>query len=212
MTGQAQVTQLADRIERDIEFASALELDTLTTLSGAGFDELGSATADERDHVADLVDRIYRDEGFRKSVERDPRTVLDDWGIPEAAIESVLIVAGAPEEVIERASADVEAHLSLRKPLTLGAMAAVLGALAFAQEANAGSSPTTSSSSGTSASAVAADISVAAVPAQVPAAVAPGVVSAALANARTSHSALNWQGVSATRLSAQHLASLLRIQ
>lgn len=195
MTGQAQVTQLADRIERDIEFASALELDTLTTLRGAGLDELESATAEERDDVADLVDRIYRDEVFRKSVERDPRTVLDDWGIPEAAIESVLIVAGAPEEVVERASADVEAHLSVRKPLTLGAMAAVLGALAFAQEANAGNAPQTPTQ-GTSKAAV----------------VAPGVVSAALANEQATHAALKWQGVSAKRLSAQHLTSLLRIQ
>ena len=211
MTGQAQMTELADRIGRDVEFASALELDALTAVRGAGLDELGDATAQERDQVEALVDRIYRDEGFRKSVERDPRTVLDDWGIPEAAIESVLIVAGAPEEVIERASADVEAHLSIRKPLTLGAMAAVLGALAFAQEANAGTSPAMSTQ-GTSATAVAADISAATVPATVPAAVAPGVVSAALVNARVNPATRTWQGVSAKRLSALHLASLLRIQ
>src|SRR5262245_47451536 len=111
MAGQAQVTQLVGRIERDIDFASALESDSLTTLRGAGFDELGAAAAHERDHVAELIDRIYRDDAFRKSVEEDPRKALDDWGIPEAAVESVLIVAGAPEEVLDRAIADVEAHL-----------------------------------------------------------------------------------------------------
>ena len=156
MAGQAQVTQLVDRIERDIDFASALESDSLTTLRGAGLDELGDVAARERDHVADLIDRIYRDEEFRQSVEQDPRAVLDDWGIPEAAVESVLIVAGAPEEVLDRAKADVEAHLSARKPLTLAAAAAVLGALAFAQEANASTRPETSAA--TTSAAVAAEI------------------------------------------------------
>jgi len=82
MTGQAQVTELVERMGQDIEFASALEVDSLTALRSAGLDDLGDATAKERDRVADLVDRIYRDDEFRPSVEQDPRRVLDDWGIP----------------------------------------------------------------------------------------------------------------------------------
>src|SRR5436309_13541578 len=210
MTGQAQVTQLVERMGQDIEFASALEVDSLTALRSAGLDDLGDAAAKERDRVADLVDRIYRDDEFRQSVEQDPRRVLDDWGIPEAAIESVLIVAGAPEEVLDRATADVEAHLSARKALTLAAAAAVLGALAFAQEANASTRPETSAA--TTSAAVAAEISTATAPEQARAAIAPEIVGAAIAKAQISHAAWRWQGVSLQRLQAQHLASTLRIR
>jgi len=210
MAGQAQITQLVDRIEQDTDFASALESDSLTTLRGSGLDELGDAAARERDRVAELIDRIYHDDAFRQSLEEDPRTVLDDWGIPEAAVESVLIVAGAPEEVLDRVSADVEAHLSARKPLTLAAAAAVLGALAFAQEANASARPETSAA--VTSAAVVAEISTATAPEQARAAIAPEIVGAAVANAQVSHAAWRWQGVSLKRLQGQHLASVLRIQ
>ena len=215
MTGQAQVTELVERMGQDIEFASALEVDSLTALRSAGLDDLGEAAAKERDRVADLVDRIYRDDEFRQSVEQDPRRVLDDWGIPEPAIESVLIVAGAPEEVLERASADVEAHLSRRTPATIAAAAAVLGTLAFAQQASAGSRPATSAE--VTSAAVAAEItSPAFAPevtgAEISVAVAPEV-SRATAKAQVSRATWRWQGVSMQRLMSQHtLASVLRIQ
>ena len=216
MTGQTQVTQLVGRMERDIDFASALEVDSLTTLRDSGFDDLGTAAAGERSRVEDLVERIYNDEEFRHSVERTPRMVLDDWGIPEAAIESVLIVAGAPEEVVERASADVEAHLLGRKPLTFAAAAAVLGALAFAQEASAGSRPETPR-----AEVVSAAVSAEVAPEQARGTAVPEVVSAALAKTQVSHAAWKaqvsrpawrWHGVGMQRLTAQHLAAALRVQ
>src|SRR5919201_5893027 len=208
MVSQAQVTQLADLIEREAGFASALEVDSLTTLRETGFDELEEPVARERDRVAELVDRIYSDDEFRQSVERAPRTVLDDWGIPEAAIESVLIVAGAPEEVVERASSDVEAHLLGKKPLTLAAAAAVLGALAFSQEANAGNQLATK-----------VEIKQAAVSAEISAANAPAQARVAIAHARvgsltkveiTHAVSLKWKGVNVQRLSAQHLTSAFR--
>jgi hypothetical protein len=216
MSGQTQVTQLVDRIERDIDFASALEVDSLTTLRDSGFDELGNAAAHDCGRVGELVERIYGDEGFRRSVEEAPRSVLGDWGIPEAAMESVLIVAGAPEEVVERASADVEAHLLGRKPLTFAAAAAVLGALAFAQEATAGSRPETPR-----AEVVSAAVSAQVAPEQARAAMVPEVVSAALAKTQVSHAAWKgqvgrpawkWHGVGMQRVTAQHLASVLRVQ
>lgn len=216
MAGQAQVTHLVDRIERDIDFASALEVDSLTTLRENGFDELEDAAARDRDRVEELVQRIYTDDAFRRSVEEAPRQVLGDWGIPEAAVESVLIVAGAPEEVLDRASPDVEGHLLGRKPLTVAAVAAVLGAFAFAQEAGASTRPETPRAEIVS-TAVTAEVA----PEQARAAMVPEVVSAALANAQVSHAAWKtqvnrpgwkWQGVHAEQLTGQHLASVLHIR
>jgi hypothetical protein len=216
MAGQGQVTQLVDRIERDIDFASALEVDSLTTLRDSGFGELGDAAGRDCGRVEELVERIYSDETFRRSVEEAPRAVLGDWGIPEAAVESVLIVAGAPEEVVERASADVEGHLMGRKPLTFAAAAAVLGAFAFAQEAGASTRPETPRAEIVS-TAVSAEVA----PEQTRAAMVPEMVSAAIANAQVSHAAWKaqvshpawkWKGVSMQRLTAQHLASVLRVQ
>ena len=43
--------------------------------------------------------------------------------------------------MIERAAADVEAHISARKPATIAAVAAVLGTFAFAQQASASVQP-----------------------------------------------------------------------
>lgn len=216
MAAEGQVTKLVDRIERDTDFTSALEVDSLTTLRDSGFEELGAAAAHDCGRVEALVERIYGDEGFRMAVEQDPRGALGDWGIPEAAVESVLIVAGAPEEVVERASADVEAHLMGRKPLTFAAAAAVLGALAFSQEATAGSRPETPRAEVVS-TAVSAEIA----PEQARAAMVPEVVSSALAKAQVSHTAWKtqvsrpawkWHGVHAERLTAQHLASVLRVR
>jgi hypothetical protein len=139
MASQEQVTQLVERFDRDNEFAAALESNPLGALRQAGFDDWAVTVEQERDRIARLVDEIYRDDAFRRAVEEDPSGKLGDWGLPEIAIESLLLVAGAPEDVVDRATADVEAHLSLRKPATAAALAAVLGTLAFAQEASAAS-------------------------------------------------------------------------
>ena len=141
MTSQERINELVDRLDWDSEFATALEADPLTTLRSTGFDDLAVATEHERDRIAELVDRIYRDDEFRQAVEHDPMSALGDWGIPEAAFEPVLVMAGAPDEVVERAAADVEAHLAGKKQLTVAAMAAVLGTLAFASQASAASQP-----------------------------------------------------------------------
>ena len=70
-------------------------------------------------------------------MEENPTGELGSFGIPEEAIAPVLVLAGAPDDVIERASADVEAHLVGRKQATIAAIAAMLGTLAFAQQASA---------------------------------------------------------------------------
>jgi hypothetical protein len=128
---------LLERLDADGELAGALELDTLTTLREMGFDDLIETAEQERDRIGELVDRIYRDDAFRQAVEQDPLAELGEWGIPEMAIAPVLVLAGAPDDVVEQATADVEAHLLGKKPATLAAMGAILGTLAFAQQATA---------------------------------------------------------------------------
>jgi hypothetical protein len=128
---------LLERLDVDGELAGALELDTLTTLREMGFDDLIETAEQERDRIGELVDRIYRDDAFRQAVEQDPLAELGEWGIPEMAIAPVLVLAGAPDDVVEQATADVEAHLLGKKPATLAAMGAILGTLAFAQQATA---------------------------------------------------------------------------
>lgn len=137
MTSEERISALVERLDADSEFAAALEGDVFTTLRETGFDDLVAAGEQERDRIGELIDEIYRDDAFRRAVEEDPTGELGKRGIPELAIGPVLVLAGAPDEVVDRATADVEAHIG-RKQLTVAAMAAVLGSLAFAQQASAG--------------------------------------------------------------------------
>ena len=139
------VTALAERLDEDAGFTEAFESDPLATLRNGGFAALATAAEQDRDRIGELVDRIYRDDEFRARVEEDPIAELIGWGLPEAAVGPLLLVAGAPDDVVDRATADVEAHLSVRKPATVAAVAAVLGTFAFAQQASAASNPATSS-------------------------------------------------------------------
>jgi len=138
------VTALAERLDEDTPFTAAFEDDPLTTLREEGFAGLAAAAEQDRDRIGELVDRIYRDDEFRARVEQDPLAELIGWGLPEVAVGPLLLVAGAPDEVIERATADVEAHISARRPATVAAVAAVLGTFAFAQQASAASQPAAS--------------------------------------------------------------------
>ncbi len=143
MTSEA-ATALAERLDEDTRFTAAFDDDPLTTLRDGGFAELAEAVEQDRDRIGELVARIYRDDEFRARVEQDPLAELIGWGLPEAAVAPLLLVAGAPEDVVDRATADVEAHLSARKPATVAAIAAVVGTFAFAQQASAASNPATS--------------------------------------------------------------------
>jgi hypothetical protein len=145
MTSQL-VTQFVERLDGDRTFTTAFEDDPFTTLRNEGFGELATAAERDRDRIGELVDRIYRDDEFRLRVEENPIGELTGWGLPEDAIGQVLLIAGAPAEVVERATADVEAHISAR---TAVAVAAVLGSLAFAQQASASVQPARSSAQAT---------------------------------------------------------------
>jgi hypothetical protein len=204
----SEATQLAERLDRDDDFAAALEHDPFTTLRGAGLEELAVAAERERDRIAQVVERIYEDDEFRQAVEQDPSGALGEW-VPEIALEAVLVLAGAPDDVLERASADVEAHLSLRKPLTVAAAAAVLGSLAFAQEAAAASSPATTAQV---TPAAAAQVSRAVVPGQASSAVASSQVRQAISTAQLRGAVRgSWYGIDAHRLQLRvPIASILR--
>lgn len=132
------VTEFVERLDGDRPFTTAFEDDPFATLRNEGFGELATAAEHDRDRIGELVDRIYRDDEFRQKVEQDPISELIGWGLPEDAIGPVLLIAGAPAEVVDRATADVEAHISAR---TAVAVAAVLGSLAFAQQASASVQP-----------------------------------------------------------------------
>jgi hypothetical protein len=148
MTSEA-VTALVERLEGDARFTSAFDEDALTALRNEGFAAFATAAQQDRDRIGDLVDRIYRDDEFRAKVEQDPLAELTGWGLSEEAVQPLLLVAGAPDEVIERATADVGAHISARKPATVAAVAAVIGTFAFAQQAAAASNPATSTAQAT---------------------------------------------------------------
>jgi hypothetical protein len=207
MPSQQKLSAFVERLEADGELAAAMELDAVTTLRDMGFADLVATVEQERDRIGELVDRIYRDAEFRGAVEQDPIAHLADWGIPEVAMAPVLVLAGAPDDVVERATADVEAHLLGRKPATLAAMAAVLGTLAFAQQAAAGTQ--TAQASPQVAPAALAQVSPATLAQVAPAAQAQ-VAPAAKAQVSKAAQA-RWQGVQAHRLQAQGLA-LLRAQ
>jgi hypothetical protein len=194
-------TELVERLESDEDFASELEHDPFTTLRTAGLDELAIAAERERDQIAAVVERIYEDDEFRQAVERDPGGALAEW-VPEIALAPVLVLAGAPDEVIERANAEVEAHVSVRKPLTIAAAAAALGALAFAQEATAASAPAATTQTRPAATAQVSRV-----------AVSPQVRSAVTRTQVVRSAQAQWQGVSAQRvLQHRSVIALLRGQ
>jgi hypothetical protein len=208
-----QINAFVERLEADSEFVAALELDTFSTLRDLGFDDLARTVEHERDRIGELVDRIYRDDEFRRVVEADPIGGLTAWGIPEFAVGPVLVLAGAPDEVVERATADVEAHLLGRKPATIAAMAAMLGTLAFAQQASAGTQPALADLQVSAQVSPAAQTQVLpAVETQVSPAAKAQVAPAAKAQISKA-TRTTWQGVQPDRLKAQaRIASLLRAQ
>lgn len=132
---------LSERLHEDEQFAAALERDPFMTLRAEGFSVLAEAAERDRARIGELVDRIYADDAFRGKIEEDPLAELVGWGLPEAAVGPLLMVAGAPADVIDRATADVEAHLSVGKPATVAAVAALVGTFAFAQQASASVQP-----------------------------------------------------------------------
>ncbi len=220
-----QMNAFVERLEADGELAAALELDTFGALRDHGFDDLATAVEQERERIGELVDRIYEDDEFRRAVEEDPIAGLTGWGIPEVAIGPVLVLAGAPDEVVDRATADVEAHLLGRKPATIAATAAMLGALAFAQQASAAAQPARAGLQATPAAhaqlspAALAQVSPAAQAQVTPAArtqVSPAAKAqvAPAAKAQVSKTArATWQGVQPNRLKSQaRIASLLHPQ
>jgi hypothetical protein len=209
MPSEERFTALAERLGEDSKLGSALELDAVTTLRDRGFEDLAPAVEQERDRIADLVDRIYADDEFRRSVEEQPTATLIGWGIPEAAVGNVLVLAGAPDDVVELASADVEAHLLGKKPATIAAMGAMLGALAFAQQTSAASQPARAGAQ--FAPAAKAQLAPAARAQLAPAAARVQVSPAA--KAHVSNAQVRWQGVQPNQLKAQgELTALLRAQ
>jgi hypothetical protein len=217
MPSQQSIQALVERLDADVELAAALEVDPFATLRELGFEDLVATVEQERDRIGELVDRIYRDDPFRSAVEQDPIAELTGWGIPELAIGPVLVLAGAPEEVVERATADVEAHLLGRKPATIAAMAAMLGTLAFAQQASAVTQPAAASvqvapaAQAQLAPAAATQVSPAARVQVSPAAKAQVSPAAKAQVSKTAQA--RWDGVQPDRLKAQaRIASLLRAQ
>ena len=203
-----------ERLGKDRPFATAFEHDPFTTLRNEGFSDLASAAEQDRDRIGELVDRIYADDAFRERVEQDPLAELIGWGIPEVAVGPLLLVAGAPADVMERATADVEAHMSARKPATVAAVAALLGTFAFAQQASASVQPAKSQAQVSQVATASAQVSQptrAAVQVSQPARAQSQISKPALAKTHISNAQATWHGIQPQRATALGgLTSLLR--
>jgi hypothetical protein len=218
MPSQERIDALVERLGADEGFAAALESDAEGTLREVGFDDLAATVEQERDRIGELLDRIYRDEEFRRAIEKDPTGELGTWGIPEEAIAPVLVLAGAPEDVVDRATADVEAHIVARKQATMAAVAAMLGTLAFAQTATAGNQPAGASAQVAPASLVqvSPDAQAQVTPsatAQVTPAAKPQVSAqvSAQVSEQVAQAQARWQGVQPAKFKAQgRISSALR--
>jgi len=208
------ISVFSERLYGDKSFATALEHDPVTTLRNEGFSDLATVAERDRERIGGLVDRIYGDDEFRARVEQDPIAELVGWGLPEAAIEPFLAVAGAPAEVIERATADVEAHLSARKPATVAAVAALLGTFAFAQQASASVQPAKSQAQVSQVAKAGAQISQparATVQVSRTALAKAQIGQPARAKAQVANTAAKWQGIRSQQAKALGgLTSLLR--
>lgn len=205
---------LSERLYGDRPFATAFERDPFTTLRTEGFPDIAAAAEQDRDRIGALVDRIYADDELRERVEQDPLTELIGWGLPESAVAPFLLVAGAPADVIERATADVEAHLSARRPATVAAVAALIGTFAFAQQASASVQPAKAQVQVSQVATAGAQVSQparAAVQVSQPARAQTQISRPALAKAQIVNAQARWQGVQPQgALALGRLTSLLR--
>jgi hypothetical protein len=137
MPTEEQVAALAQRTEDDA-FAERLHDDPIATLRQEGYDDFASDVELELTRIDGLLRQILGDDEFRQLVEEKPTATLSEWGLAEDAVEPVLAILGAPDDVVDRAGRDVELH-GRRTQVSTAAAAAVLGALAFAQAATAAS-------------------------------------------------------------------------
>ena len=153
--------ELAARAEQDQGFTERLESDPIATLEAEGWIDLADAVRREQERIGSLVARLAEDEEFRRQVEGSP-AALTEWGIPTEALEPVLYAIGAPDEVVERASTDVEAHISgATKASLAAATTVVLGAFAFAGQASAATAAGASPQGASAAAAPSAQIAAA---------------------------------------------------
>ena len=113
MPSEERLSALAERLDADGQLATGFELDALTTLRDLGFEDLAPTIEQERDRIGELVERIYREDELRRRIEEDPIAELVGWGIPDLAVAPVLMLAGAPDYVVERATADGDDHRGL---------------------------------------------------------------------------------------------------
>jgi hypothetical protein len=132
VTVEEQLRAASKRAESDPEFAEQLAYDSVGALRSAGWEALAAEVEREQQHVAEVASRLDGDDEFFNRVASDPDSLADD-GIPTEAIALVLLALGAPDELVEKASAEVEAHASI-KP-TLAVVAVTLGAFGFAGQA-----------------------------------------------------------------------------
>jgi hypothetical protein len=137
MATEEQVTALAERTEDDA-FAERLHDDPIATLRQEGYDDFAGDVERELTRIDGLLRQILGDDEFRQLVEEKPTATLSEWGLAEDAVEPVLAILGAPQDVVDRAGRDVELH-GRRTQVSTAAAAAVFGALAFAQTATAAS-------------------------------------------------------------------------
>jgi hypothetical protein len=132
-----QIQEFLDRAAEDDDFAAELEGDAVATLRGSGFDELADEAVREEERLAAIATRIAEDEGFRARIEDNPAAALGGE-LPEPALEAFLAAVGAPDDLVERARGDVEAHIAAGTKASAAAISvAVLGALALGQQASA---------------------------------------------------------------------------
>jgi hypothetical protein len=127
MTIQQEVALVVARAGVDDAFAARLRDDPVAALLEVGCVALSRAVRSERERIRQLATRLDEDGRFRGLVEDDP-TVIVESGIPREALEPVLRALGASDELIARA----------QDSTTLDALASLLGACAFADEALAG--------------------------------------------------------------------------
>jgi hypothetical protein len=139
MTVEEQARAVAERVDSDDAFADRLEDDPVGTLRDEGYATFADEVERAREQIAMLAERIYSDDEFRGSIEQNPYTLTDE-GIPAEALQPVLAAVGAPDELIDAASSEVEAHLAGRTTAA-AATAAVIGAFAFAGQAAAAEQP-----------------------------------------------------------------------
>jgi len=130
MLSDSQIGEIERKVSEDRAFKQQFDSDPVAALRAAGMAETADGLAQELSLFTGIAERLGSDETFAAQVDADPAAALVGAGLPAQAVLPFLQAAGAPAELIDRATPDTEAHANDRLTASYVRLVAVLAVAA----------------------------------------------------------------------------------